>query len=85
MYERKTKDVHGHGPSILASLFVPLMLAGLPNHFPLLTMFQTCSCLYILCRHCLLNIAFELIVKLSFTAQNHDSFCQLQTTRTENE
>ena len=24
--------------SILASLFAPLMLAGLPNHFPILTM-----------------------------------------------
>ena len=26
--------------SVLASLFAPLMFAGLPNHFPLLTMIQ---------------------------------------------
>ena len=26
--------------SILASLFAPLMFAGLPNHFPLLTMIK---------------------------------------------
>ena len=27
--------------SILASLFAPLMFAGLPNHFPILTMIPT--------------------------------------------
>ena len=42
VYERRTnKLLHGHGPSNLdqlASLFAPLMFAGLPNHSALSTM-----------------------------------------------
>ncbi len=39
VYERKTKDVHSHGPSNLnlGSLFAPLMFAGLLINFSLLT------------------------------------------------